>query len=110
MHVGYPGPRHVCHTDGSPAERDAAPRYRNARTPYAITHAPAGTPSQIACDFSQTGQPVIKGNISVGAAEHIYHVPGGAFYDATVINESFGERWFCTEREAIAAGWRKSAR
>lgn len=57
-----------------------------------------------ACD-----QPLIKGNIS-GGGEKVYHVPGGASYGATVIDETKGERWFCTEAEAVAAGWRKSAR
>lgn len=52
----------------------------------------------------------IKGNISYETGERIYHVPGGEFYDRTVVNPLFGERWFCTEAEAIANGWRKSKR
>lgn len=51
----------------------------------------------------------IKGNIST-SGEKIYHVPGGAYYDDTIIDESKGERWFRTEAEARAAGWRKSQR
>jgi len=51
---------------------------------------------------------VIKGNISLRSGERIYHVPGQRYYDQTKINGLFGERWFCTEREAIAAGWRKA--
>lgn len=51
--------------------------------------------------------PLVKGNISSGG-EKIYHVPGGRYYEQTVINTSSGERWFCTENEAIRAGWRKS--
>lgn len=47
----------------------------------------------------------IKGNIS-GKGERIYHVPGSRHYDRTVLNEADGERWFCSESEAIAAGWR----
>jgi micrococcal nuclease len=50
---------------------------------------------------------VIKGNIS-SSKEKIYHLPGCEDYDKTVINESAGERWFCTEEEAVAAGWRKA--
>ena len=42
------------------------------------------------------------------SSEKIYHVPGQKFYDATVIDESYGERWFCTEDEARASGWRKA--
>ena len=48
----------------------------------------------------------IKGNI--GASGRIYHVPGGKHYDRTRIDESRGERWFCSEAEARAAGWRRS--
>ena len=47
----------------------------------------------------------IKGNIS-SKGERIYHVPGGQWYAATKIDESKGERWFCSEAEALAAGWR----
>jgi len=50
----------------------------------------------------------IKGNISTKKGEKIYHVPGCASYDKTVIDESAGERMFCTEKEAKAAGWRKA--
>ena len=46
----------------------------------------------------------IKGNIS--GSGKIYHMPGSAAYDKTRIDESKGERWFCTEEEARAAGWR----
>ncbi|HJX61536.1 MAG TPA: thermonuclease family protein [Dehalococcoidia bacterium] len=63
-----------------------------------------------ACDFSGTDQPAIKGNISQSTGEKIYHVPGGEFYDKTVIDEAAGERWFCTEEDAVAAGWRRSKR
>ena len=50
---------------------------------------------------------VIKGNIS-RSGEHIYHLPGQAYYDRTEISSDKGERWFCTEAEARAAGWRKA--
>src|SRR6266404_6378373 len=53
------------------------------------------------------GQCAIKGIIS-SKGERIYHVPGGRYYDVTVIDTAKGERWFCTEAEAVAAGWRKS--
>ncbi len=52
----------------------------------------------------------IKGNISINTGERIYHVPGQMYYDATIISPQFGERWFCTEAEARAAGWRKARR
>lgn len=47
----------------------------------------------------------IKGNIN-GAGDRIYHLPGASGYEETVIRVEQGERWFCTEEEAIAAGWR----
>lgn len=71
---------------------------------------PPSPPAAGACEYSDSDKPVIKGNISYTTGEKIYHVPGGYYYDDTVINESAGERWFCTEAEAVAAGWRKSKR
>jgi len=73
----------------------------------ATPEAPSPTAAAVgaACD-----QPLIKGNISLSTGEKIYHVPGGYYYDDTVIDEAKGERWFCTEAEAVAAGWRKSKR
>lgn len=52
----------------------------------------------------------IKGNISIDTGERIYHVPGQMFYDQTKIRSEYGERWFCSEADARAAGWRKSRR
>ncbi len=49
----------------------------------------------------------IKGNINA-KGERIYHPPGCRYYDATVIDPKRGERWFCTEAEAAAAGWRRT--
>ena len=49
------------------------------------------------------GRP-IKGNISDGGK--IYHAPWSPWYGKTRINVAKGERWFCSEDEAIAAGWR----
>ena len=40
----------------------------------------------------------------------IYHVPGGAWYAKTRIDTAKGERWFCTEAKARAAGWRRAKR
>ena len=55
----------------------------------------------------ERGRCAIKGNISK-SGKRIYHVPGGRFYGQTRINTSKGERWFCTEGAARAAGWRRS--
>jgi hypothetical protein len=51
----------------------------------------------------------IKGNISFTSKEKIYHIPGGKFYNATTIDPAYGERWFCTQAEALSNGWRRSA-
>ena len=50
----------------------------------------------------------IKGNISFDTKEKIYHIPSDRFYDQTVINPAYGERWFCTPQEAEANGWRRT--
>lgn len=49
----------------------------------------------------------IKGNISRDGRK-LYHLPGGRSYEQTRINERDGERWFCTEADARAAGWAKA--
>jgi len=49
----------------------------------------------------------IKGNIST-SGEKIYHLPGCGSYAKTQIDEKRGERWFCSEKEAQEAGWRKA--
>ncbi|CAM3990942.1 phospholipase D-like domain-containing protein [Cohnella lubricantis] len=46
--------------------------------------------------------PQIKGNINA-KGDKIYHVPGGAQYEATK-----PEAMFCTEDEAVSAGYRKA--
>jgi len=65
--------------------------YRADRWARAVADAPKGCP--------------IKGNIS-NKGERIYHTPWSPAYAKTRIDKSKGERWFCDEREAIAAGWR----
>lgn len=46
----------------------------------------------------------IKGNVTRNG--RLYHVPWGPWYARTRIDERRGERWFCSEAEAMAAGWR----
>ncbi|NEO41155.1 MAG: cold shock domain-containing protein [Moorea sp. SIOASIH] len=53
---------------------------------------------------------MIKGNISVTTGKKLYHLPAMEDYESTVIDPVRGERWFCTESEAIANGWRKAPR
>ena len=56
---------------------------------------------------SSGSQCLIKGNIS-NKGERIYHPPGCRYYNSTVIDPKRGERWFCSEQEAVAAGWRRT--
>lgn len=51
----------------------------------------------------------IKGHVTA-AGERLYHLPGGAFYPHVPVDPARGERWFCSEAEAQAAGWRRSPR
>jgi hypothetical protein len=70
---------------------------------------PKATPKKAAPPSKSGGKRcVIKGNVSYNTGERIYHVPGQKYYEATIITASKGERWFCTEAQARAAGWRKS--
>jgi endonuclease YncB( thermonuclease family) len=51
----------------------------------------------------------IKGNISAKGVR-IYHMPGQKFYARTGIRLDKGERWFCSEAQARASGWRAARR
>ena len=46
----------------------------------------------------------IKGNVT--AHGKIYHMPWSPWYAQIRMNPEKGRRWFCTEAEAVAAGWR----
>lgn len=72
------------------AETEAAWVYRERRWSVHAQKSPNGCP--------------IKGNISKSG--RIYHAPWSPWYTRTKINRSKGERWFCSEREALDAGWR----
>lgn len=45
----------------------------------------------------------IKANIRHG--KHSYYVPSCRYYPDVIIDESFGDRWFCTQDEARSAGF-----
>lgn len=53
---------------------------------------------------------LIKGNVSINTGRRLYHLPGMEDYESTVINKEYGERWFCSEAEAVQAGWVKAPR
>lgn len=71
-------------------------KYRAKRWEVAAQKAPDGCP--------------IKGNINRDEVR-IHHTPWGSqWYGRTKISVNKGERWFCSEREALDAGWRAPLR
>ena len=50
----------------------------------------------------------IKGRVAGG--ERVYVLPWAPDYERGRIQKAKGERWFCSEAEAVSAGWKPSAR
>lgn len=48
----------------------------------------------------------IKGNIR--GKDMVYHLPTCDNYEQVIIDEAFGDRWFCSEDEAMKEGFRKA--
>jgi len=74
---------------------------------------PIGTlpyPIKIAdkCDFSNSQERLIKGNIDKKTKEKTYYIPTSIMYKTITIEEENNDRWFCTEQEAQLQGWIKS--
>lgn len=89
-----------------PTVSGAAPAPGLAAEEAAAAAAGPPAPSDALTDTETADGPcLIKGNISRAGAK-IFTVPGSPSYDQTQIDESRGERWFCSEEEAVAAGWR----
>jgi endonuclease YncB( thermonuclease family) len=61
---------------------------------------------QLTANNPMVGQCVIKGNI--GKRGRIYYMPFHSSYSRVKIDLSNGERWFCTEGEAMVQGWRRA--
>ncbi len=59
---------------------------------------------QVEKQLSPGGCP-IKGNINTKGIK-IYHAPWSQYYSRTKISLDKGERWFCSELDAIKNGWR----
>lgn len=68
------------------------------------------SPSPSPIRLSVKPECTIKGNISWNTGNKFYHLPGMEDYESTVIDQARGERWFCSESDAIANGWRKAPR
>jgi endonuclease YncB( thermonuclease family) len=72
-----------------------------------------GIYSELCTQYENKKQPkcVIKGNIIeewLHRGEKAYHFPGCIQYNTTRIELWRGEQWFCSEKEAQAAGYKKS--
>lgn len=80
----------------------APPRARYCTTAASDESPPRPIPASV-------GDCVIKGNIT-REGQRIYHLPGQRHYADTVISPARGERWFCSEAEARAAGWQRARR
>ena len=75
---------------------------------FTMEFSPSRSPSPIT-SIAKPGC-TIKGNISIDTGNKFYHLRGMEDYESTAINLASGERWFCTESEAKANGWRKAPR
>lgn len=51
----------------------------------------------------------IKGNIDKSTDTHLYYLPNCAQYKFTLVEKDLGEAWFCSEAEAVAAGFTRAA-
>lgn len=51
----------------------------------------------------------IKGNIDKSTKVKKYYLPNCAQYKFTIVEKDIGEDWFCTEKDAQAAGFTKAA-
>lgn len=76
----------------------------NALAAFCGTGSPVG---QIVVTAAQVPGCLIKGNISANG--RIYHLPGQRDYDRVTMRNP-DTRWFCSEAEAQAAGWRAARR
>lgn len=56
---------------------------------------------------TQPGECLIKGNLRDG--KKIYHLESCDNYKQVIIDEAFGDHWFCSEKEAITAGFSKAS-
>jgi len=59
-------------------------------------------------DVPDTPSCIIKGNIDKNSNARTYYLPDCAQYKFTVVEKDMGENWFCTEKEALAAGFTKA--
>ena len=94
-------------TEFKNAQKQAETNKAGLWSPNACNEDATKSASTNAIETSNANSCTIKGNIS-SSKEKIFHMIGCGSYNKTVIDESRGEKWFCSEKEAIDAGWRKA--
>lgn len=57
----------------------------------------------------QSPRCLIKGNIDKNTYQKFYHLPTCKHYNEIVIEKDIGERYFCSEDEALNAGFKKAS-
>jgi hypothetical protein len=87
-----------------------APAQLPAGNPTAAPLVVDATPANVftcigGCATPPDSSCAIKGNVN-SKGELIYHAPGWRDYERTDVKPEEGDRWFCTEDEAQAAGFR----
>lgn len=85
-------------------------RHRAPNTPLLGTfaaHADRTTMGSIKPASPPVAECNIKGNVN-RSGERIYFLPSNSAYGNVKMDKGLGERRFCSEQEAIAAGWRKA--
>lgn len=100
-------PPDVEHTDAFiAAQREARTGHRGLWSACPVQPEPAPQPRQVAPPTVAGPKGcTIKGNINA-KGDKIYHRPDCPSYARTKIDESAGQRWFCSAAQAEAAGWR----
>ena len=71
--------------------------------PVAVS--PARGPKFASATTAPPIQCMIKGNVS-RKGERIYHMPGDRDYNRVQMDKGARKRWFCSEGQAVASGWR----
>jgi len=59
------------------------------------------------CATSKSVGCTIKGNVGRDGVRY-YHLPSFRHYEETVVNLDKGDQYFCSEKEALAAGWTRA--
>jgi endonuclease YncB( thermonuclease family) len=98
LRSGYARPDYTANSQNErlkAAYREATEAKRGIHS--AICKQTSPTPPSPAC--------TIKGNIDKGTWDHLYHLPSCRHYNQIVLDTDMGEQFFCSEKEAKAAGF-----